>query len=224
MPDNAREMRSAIEAGTLFAAVRFSREAPPHSEARIRAVIELRAYSKEHETVRERLRELLKDDDILTRILAAEALSVAGAYPEEAVPVLQMFLDYARKAGQVDHYHAWLAMCFLALIHYGTRATSAFRSVLFYIYQQDNVRLKLGAVEVIARFAKTSKASRILLRGLCNSKMPEVKERVRHIVESREFREYMGEKGWMAWLVSTKQGIPRDDIAQQCSEGQRPVE
>ncbi len=221
---NVPDRQLVVDAKTLFAAVRLSREAPPHSEARIRAVIELRAYSKEHETVRERLRELLKDDDIFTRILAAEALSVAGAYPEEAVPVLQMFLDYARKGGLVDHYHAWLAVCFLALIHYGTRATSAFRSVLFYIYQQDNVRLKLGAVEVIARFAKTSKASRILLRGLCSSKMPEVKERARYIVQSKEFREYMGKKGWAAWLVSTRQGIPRDDIAQQCSEGQRSVE
>lgn len=203
MPDNAREKRSAIEAATLFAAVRFSREAPPNSEARIRAITELRAYSKEHEIVREHLRDLLKDDDIFTRILAAEALSVAGAYPKEAVPVLQMFLDYARKTGQVEHYHAWLAICFLALMHYGTRAIGAFRSVLFYIYRQDNVRLKLGVVEVIARFAKTSKASRALLRGLCNSKMPEVKERARHIVKSKEFREYMGEKGWMAWLNST---------------------
>lgn len=206
MPDNAREKRSAIEAGTLFAAVRFSREAPPNSEARIRAITELRAYSKEHEIVRERLRDLLKDNDIFTRILAAEALSVAGAYSKEAVPVLQMFLDYARKTGQVDDYHAWLAICFLALMHYGTRAIGALPSVLFYIYRQDNVRLKLGAVEVIARFAKTSKASGILLRGLCSSKMPEVKERARHIVKSKEFREYMGEKGWKAWLSSTPSG------------------
>jgi len=212
---NVPDRQLVVDAKTLFSAFRFSREAPPNSEARIRAVIELRAYSREHAVVREHLRGLLKDDDIFTRILAAEALSVAGAYPEEAVPVLRMFLDYARKAGQVDDYHAWLAMCFLALMHYGTRATGAFRSVLSYIHRQDNVRMKLGAVEVIARFAKTSKASRTLLRGLCNSKMPEVKERARHIVKSKEFGEYMGEKGWTAWLVSTRQGITWDSIAQQ---------
>lgn len=206
MSDDDRGKQRVVDAETLFLALRFSREAPANSQMRIRAVIELRAYSREHEAVRERLRNLLQDDDIFTRILAAEALSVAGAYPKEAVPVLQMFLDYARKAGMVDHYHAWLAICFLALTHYGTKAVGAFRSVLFYIYLQDNVRLKLGAVEVIARFAKTSNASRILLRGLCTSKMPEVRERAGRIVESKEFREYMGEKGWMAWLALTSSG------------------
>lgn len=39
MTNNAWEIPSAIEAGALFAAVRLSREAPPNSEARIRAVI-----------------------------------------------------------------------------------------------------------------------------------------------------------------------------------------
>lgn len=206
MPDDIGERHRAIAAETLFAAVRFSKEAAPNSEMRIRAVTELRAYSREHAVVREHLRELLADDDIFTRILAAEALSVAGAYPKEAVPILQTFLDYARREGLVDHYQTWLAMCFLALTHYGTKAVTTFRSVLSYIYLQDNVRLKLGAVEVIARFAKTSKASRILLRGLCKSKMPEVRERAGHIVESKEFREYMGEKGWMAWLALTSSG------------------
>ena len=126
--------------------------------------------------------------------LAAEALSVAGAYSKEAVPILQTFLDYARREGLVDHYQTWLAMCFLALTHYATKAVSAFRSVLSYIYLQDNVKPKLGAVEVIARFAKTTKASRVLLRGLCKSKMPEVREWAGHIVESKEFIVCMSEE------------------------------
>ncbi len=194
MSRDDRGKQRVVDAKTLFLALRFSKEAPTNSEMKIRAIAELRSYSKEHKAVREHLRELLEDDDIFTRLLAAEALSVAGAYSKEAVPILQMFLDYARREGLVDHYQTWLAMCFLALTHYGTKAVSAFRSVLSYVYLQDNVRLKLGAVEVIARFAKTSKASRILLRGLCKSKMPEVRERAGHIVESKEFIVCMSEE------------------------------
>ena len=183
MPDNERSKQRLVDAKLLFLALRFSKEAPAGSEMSIRAITELRSYSKQHKVVRDRLRDLLKHDDIFVRILAAEALSVAGAYPKEAVPVLRAFLDYARKKNLVDDYQVWLGLCFLALEHYGVKALSALPSVLSYVSRQDNVRLKAAAVDVIGTFAKKSKASMILLRGLSNSKIPEVSERARSIVE-----------------------------------------
>ena len=157
----------------------------------IRSVVELRSYSKQYGSVRQRLRELLKDDDLLTRILAAEALSVAGVFPEEAVPVLTGFMDHVRSEGLVNDYVVLLGICLLALSHYGTKAVRAGLSVWMYIYSQDNVRLKVGAVGVVSRFAKVSKANRIILRNLCKSKVPDVREKARSIVRSREFIAYM---------------------------------
>ena len=183
MQENDRDEKVTIEAETLFLAFRFSKEAPANSELKIRAITELRSYSKEHEAVRERLRGLLEDDDIFVRILATEALSVAGAYPKEAVPILGAFLDYARKKGMVDHYQVWLGICFLALRQYGAKALTALGSVLSYVSRQDNVRLRLAAVDAIGKFAEKSKSSRTVLRTLCNSKIPEISERARRIVE-----------------------------------------
>lgn len=155
------------------------------------ALMELRQLARDSESAKDELRRLIHEGDGAVRILAAEALSRAAAYPEDAMPVLIAALDVCREHNIVDSSEPWLRVALGAIANYEEASILAEESVWPYIYTQRKLNLQLYAITAISKMAKVSNASWTILCLLCQHADQAIRDFSQDIMKSDSFKEYM---------------------------------
>ena len=156
---------------------------------RTEGMVHLREESLQSDIARSKLRDLIYDDDGCIRILAAEALSLTQSYPSDAIPVLEATLEAGTDVEITDKVEPWIRICLGALYNYGEAAKSAESLAWPYLYAQPSKNLTLYAARFISRFAGSTDATWTILCLLCRHEDPEIRNYVREIMKSDEFRD-----------------------------------
>ena len=173
----------------LFDAMRNLRYADYEEKAK--GIEKLKEESKSSKLAIRKLKELLFNDDACVRILAAEALSITGSFPDEVVPFLKKVLKRSRTDNVSASTEPWLRRCLSGLYNYGALAMSAERTVWMYLYGHPFQDLKMDAAKVVSRFASKSVASWTILALLCRHRDTDIRHNAKAIVASDEFKNFL---------------------------------
>jgi hypothetical protein len=186
--DNFHKDQKLIHTKALFQALRCLNALD--FETKTKGMAYLREESKNSEIVRQKIRDLIYDDDGCIRILAAESLSLTQSYSSDAIPLLEAALEVGMQMEITDKSEPWLRICLGALYNYGEASIPTERIVWQYLYAQTNENLILYAIRLVSRFAKFSDPSWTILCLLCKHQNSTIREYAREIMRGEEFKSY----------------------------------
>lgn len=150
------------------------------SDIRINAIVQLRDYTNIPE-VAHTLRSLIYDVNGNVRILAAEALSKARLFPEDAIPVLITTLEVIDDPhiSKVAHSKEWRRVAAGSLRFYGSKAVMAIPALKNALLDPDeNVRM-YAAISL----GEIGKESIVVLQDLRAARQSETNLELRKIID-----------------------------------------
>jgi len=160
-------------------------------EERIQGILAFRSEVKSSREAQEALRSCLSEEDGAIRVCAAEALSLARAYPEDGIPVLVTVLQVARERNEIARDEQWAGIAIAALTNYGPLAIDIQHSVWPFLYAFPTTQtLKRLATRFVMRLARTSSASWTLACLLCHHEDKDLRELAQSIMGSEEFKNW----------------------------------
>jgi hypothetical protein len=161
-------MRMGKECDALLRSAKATFEANGDWSKTCDDVLAFRKLAKRSDGARRVLVGLLSHEDVIVRLLAAEALSEIRADSRRSIPVLADVLDAYGGMGYPPEYSMYAQLALRSLANYEQEAVAAEKTVWPYLYRQDDLHLCIRAAEVLMNVADASDASRTIVSLLCS--------------------------------------------------------
>jgi hypothetical protein len=149
-------------------------------------VLSFRKLAKRSEGACKVLVGLLAHEDIIVRLLSAEALSEVRAESRRSIPVLVDVLDVYGSMGYPAEYSIYAQLALRSLANYREEAIAAEKAVWPFLYSQPDSHLRICATQVLVSMADASDASRTIISLLSSPNDPVLRDFCTKAIQRRQ--------------------------------------